>query len=202
VISLYRDGASALHRAPAGAKLLGLAILSLAVSLLPREPLPLALALLGGGAALVVGLYAAAGLAGRVLLRQLWSTRWIVVLMVATQLLFLTPDAAAVNTSRVVVIVVLAGLLTLTTRSEDLLDALQVALRPLARLGVDPRRVGLTLSLAIAMVPVVGAIAGRVREAQRARGVRLGWRAVVPMLVLALRHADDVADALTARGVE
>jgi biotin transport system permease protein len=202
VISLYRDGMSVVHRAPAGAKLLALAALSLAVSLLPREPLPVALALLGGSALLVVGLYAAAGLAGRVLLRQLWTTRWIVVLMVATQLLFLTPAAAAVNTSRVVVIVVLAGLLTLTTRSEDLLDALQRALRPLAGIGVDPRRVGLTLSLAIAMVPVVGAIAARVREAQRARGVRLGWRAVVPMLVLALRHADDVADALTARGVE
>ena len=75
-------------------------------------------------------------------------------------------------------------------------------MRPLARLGFDPRRIGLTLSLTIAMLPVVAGIAARVRDAERARGVRLGPRIVVPVLVLALRHADDVADALTARGVD
>lgn len=202
MISLYRDGASPLHRAPAGAKLVVLALLALTVSLLPRDPLALALALLGVAALLVISGYAAAGLLGGPLARQLWATRWIVLLMVATQLLFLGPAPAVVNSTRVVVILLLAALLTLTTRSEDLLAALQTGMRPLARVGVDPRRVALTLSLAIAMVPVVGAIAARVREAQRARGVRIGLRAVVPMLVLSLRHADDVADAMTARGVD
>ncbi|MFC5501610.1 energy-coupling factor transporter transmembrane component T family protein [Lysinimonas soli] len=202
MISLYRPGRSLLHRAPAGAKLLGLVILGLAVSFIPRDRTALTVVLLAAAALLVVAGYASARLAPGILLRQLWTTRWIVVVMVVTQLIFLTPWDAAVSTVRVVAILLLAALLTLTTRSEDLLDALQTALRPLTRFGVDPRRVGLTLSLTIAMLPVIASIAERVREAQQARGARLGVRAIVPMLVLSLRHADDVADALTARGVE
>ncbi|TPW76256.1 energy-coupling factor transporter transmembrane component T family protein [Schumannella soli] len=202
MISLYRPGTSPLHRAPAGLKLALLALLGVGFSLMPRQPIVLGLSLAAGGLVLVVAFFALAELAGRPLLRQLWSTRWIVVAMVGTQLIFLTPGDAAVNTVRVVAIVLLAGLLSLTTRSSDVLAALETGLGPLRRLGVDPRRVGLTLSLAITMVPVIAALAQRVREAQRARGVRLGFRAVVPLLVLALRHADDVADALSARGVD
>jgi biotin transport system permease protein len=197
VIALYLPGRSPLHRAPAGVKLLGLIALALLISLWPHTGATIAIA-----AALVVALYALALFPPAVLLRQLWLAKWIVVLMVATQLIFLTPWDALVNTVRVVSIVLLAGLLTLTTRSEALLAALEAGLQPLGRLGVDSRRVGLTLSLTISMLPVVADIAHRVRDAQRARGVRLGFRAVVPILVLALRHADDVADALSARGAD
>jgi biotin transport system permease protein len=197
VIALYRPGTSLLHRARAGVKLLGLVVLALLISLWPHTAITVALT-----GALVIGLYALALFPPVVLLRQLWLAKWIIVLMVATQLIFLTPWDAMVNTVRVVAIVLLAGLLTLTTRSEELLSALEAALRPLAFLGVDARRVGLTLSLTLALLPVVADLARRVREAHQARGVRIGYRAVVPILVLALRHADDVADALSARGAD
>jgi biotin transport system permease protein len=197
VIALYLPGTSLLHRARAGVKLLGLVVLALLISLWPHTAITVALT-----GALVIGLYAGALFPPGVLLRQLWLAKWIIVLMVATQLIFLTPWDAMVNTVRVVAIVLLAGLLTLTTRSEELLSALEAALRPLALLGVDARRVGLTLSLTLAMLPVVADLARRVREAQQARRVRIGYRAVVPILVLALRHADDVADALSARGAD
>jgi len=197
VIALYLPGHSILHRTPAGVKLAALLVLALTVSLWPHTAYSLAAV-----GVLVLGLYALALFPPLVLLRQLWLAKWIVVIMVVTQLIFLTPWDALVNTVRVVAIVLLAGLLTLTTRSSDLLEALEAGLRPFARVGVDARRVGLTLSLAISMLPVIAGLAARVRDAQRARGVRLGFRAVVPILVLALRHADDVADALSARGAD
>ena len=197
MIALFLPGHSLLHRAPADAKLAGLILLALLISLWPHTSITIAIAGL-----LVVGLYALALFPPSVLLRQLWLAKWVVVLMVATQLVFLTPWDAVLNTVRVVAIVLLAGLLTLTTRSENLLAVFEKALRPFERLGVDARRVGLTLSLTISMLPVVADIARRVREAQQARGVRIGFRAVVPILVLALRHADDVADALSARGAD
>ena len=202
MISLYLPGHSVLHRAPAGGKLIALVVLALGVSLIPRGHTVATGSLMAVAAGLIPLLFAMAGLRPAVLLAQLWGTRWIVVAIVITQLIFLTPWDALINSVRVVVIVLLASLLTLTTRSTDLLDALQFALRPLAPFGVDPRRVALTLSLTIAMLPVVASIAERVRQAQQARGVRLGPRVIVPMLVLSLRHADNVADALTARGVE
>lgn len=197
MIALYVPGHSVLHRAPAWLKLLALVVFALAISLYPHSLLSAALTFVA-----VAALFAVAGLGVRVYLRQLWLTRWIVLLVAVTQLIFLTPEDAVINTLRVVAIVLLAALLTLTTRSEELLGALESALAPLSRIGVDPRRVSLTLSLTISMIPVVASIAAQVRDAQRARGVRLGFRIVVPILVIALRHADAVADALTARGVE
>lgn len=197
MISLYRPGRSPLHRLPAGAKLIGLAVLALAVSLYPHGALSAGVVL-----ALIPAVYALGGFGPAEWARQAWAVRWIVLFMVVTQLIFLTPLDAFVNTTRVFAVILFAALLTLTTRSTDLLDALQRGLAPLRRFGVDPWRVGLTLSLTIALVPVIADLARRVREAQRARGVRLGVRAVVPLLVLSLRHADDVADALAARGLE
>lgn len=197
MISLYHPGSSPLHRLPAGAKLLGLLVLALALSLYPHG----AVSILVTGA-LVVAAYLIGGFGPRMLARQIWLVKWLVLIMVVTQVILMTPALAGINTARVVSIILFAALVTLTTRSEDLLAALEVALTPLRPLGVDPRRIGLTLSLAISMIPVVAGIAAQVRDAQRARGVRLGYRAIVPLLVLALRHADDVGDALTARGFE
>lgn len=197
MIALYRPGSSFLHRAHAAAKTVGLVLTALGISLAPRTLLVAAIAL-----ALVVIGYIAAGFGPRVLLGQLWLARWVVVVMVATQVLFVPPVETAASTAKVLALVLVAALLTLTTRSEDLLAALERALAPLRRIRIDPARIALVLSLTIALIPVIASFARRIREAQRARGVRLGYRAVVPLLVLSLRHADQVADALSARGVE
>jgi biotin transport system permease protein len=196
VISLHRPGSSLLHRLPAGVKLAVLAVAALLVSLWPHTPLTATLAF-----AAVFGMFLLGGFGPSVWAGQLWGTRWIVVLVAGSQLLFNGPEEALTATVRVVSVVLLAGLLTLTTRSEDLLDALERMLRPLRRIGVDSQRVAFTLSLTIALIPVIAGFARRVREAQQARGVRLGPRAIVPLLVMSLRHADEVADAMTARGV-
>ena len=51
-------------------------------------------------------------------------------------------------------------------------------------------------------MPVLARLAAGVREAQRARGARAGIVTfVVPFLVVSLKHADELGEALTARGV-
>lgn len=196
MIQLYRPGASIVHRASAGCKLAILAAAALALSLIRLDAVSVAVALVVVGA-----LYGIAGLPLRVLVGELWRLRWIIIALVVALVVFVSPAAAWVNTGRVVALLLLASLLTLTTRMSALLDVLRRLLRPFRRLGVDPEVVALTISLTITMIPVVAGFAERVREAGRARGVRLGVRAVVPLLVLALRHADDVGDALAARGI-
>ncbi|WP_110589202.1 energy-coupling factor transporter transmembrane component T family protein [Microbacterium suaedae] len=196
MIPLYRPGRSPLHRLPAGAKLLGLALLAVAVSLFPHTPLSAAVTL-----AATLGLFLLAGLGVGGWLRQLWATKWIIVLLAVTQAVFLGPETALTGTARVVAVLLLAAVVTMTTPTGDMIEVLQRALKPLRPLGVDPWRAAFTLSLTIAVIPVVASLASQVREAQRARGVRLGPRAIVTLLVLALRHADDMGDALTARGV-
>lgn len=197
MIALYVPGRSILHRLPAGAKLAAMIVLVLAVSLYPHDVVSVGAVLLAVAAG-----YAVAGLFPRIMVRQVWMARWIILFLAVSQVLFLTPVEALVNTVRVLAIVLLAALLTLTTRSSDLLDVLVRALGPFRRLGVDPERLALTVSMTISMVPVVTDFARRVREAQHARGARLGFRFVVPLLVMSLRHADEVADALSARGID
>jgi biotin transport system permease protein len=196
MIQLYRPGSGFLHRAPASLKLAALALLALGLSLVPLDAAGTAGVLLG-----VLFLYAAGGLPPRVLIAELWRLRWLAIVLAAALAIFVSPLAAWISTGRVVALLLLASLLTLTTRMSELLDVLQRLLHPLRRWGVDPDAVAMTVSLTITMIPVVAGFAERVREAGRARGVRLGVRTVVPLLVLTLRHADEVGEALAARGV-
>jgi biotin transport system permease protein len=129
--------------------------------------------------------------------------RWLILLLTVTGLLFLPVESALANITRMVLVIVLAGLVTLTTRTSDLLDAFEVALSPLRFLGINPERISLVLALSIRTVPVIAGFAQQLRDAQRSRGGRMRIRAfVVPLLVLSLRHSDDLADALVARGAD
>jgi biotin transport system permease protein len=84
-----------------------------------------------------------------------------------------------------------------------MVDAVVGAVRPLRRVGVDPDRVGLVIALGVRAVPVVVALAGQVRDAQRARGLTSSARAfAVPLIVRSLRHADAMGEALAARGLD
>jgi biotin transport system permease protein len=195
-MNTYRPGRSWLHMLPASVKLAGLAAGMVAV-LLVDSPAGIAAA-----AGVTVLLYLTAGMV-RALPAQAWSLRWLVAGLVALQVLTSGWAAAVVVTGRVVVAVVLAWLITLTTRVVDLLDVLERVLRPLRRLRVDSERVALVLALAIRVVPVVAGLAAEVRDAQRARGLRGSVRAyAVPLVVRTLRHADALGEALVARGLD
>lgn len=196
MISLYRPGTGILHRMPAGAKLAVLAASALVLSLL-RPGIIGTLAVL----VLVSSLYALGGLTLRALGEAWWRLRWLIVVLGGALWLFTSAADAVQSTGRVVALLLLAELVTRTTRMGDLLEVFRALVRPLRRLGADPDAVALTLSLTIAMTPVVAGFATQVRDAQRARGVRLGPRAVLPLLVFTMKHADDVGDAMAARGI-
>ncbi|MEV8251444.1 energy-coupling factor transporter transmembrane protein EcfT [Microbacterium sp. NPDC076768] len=197
MIVLYRQGTGVFHRMSAGVKLATLAITVLAVSLFARDPVSVALVLF-----LVVPLYWVGRLPWQTPFEQVWRLRWLVVVLAGALLIFVSPAAAWTNTGRVVAVLLLASLLTLTTRMSEILSVLSRLLQPLRRIGHSPESVALAVSLAVTMIPVIAGFSDRVRQAQSARGVRLGMKAVVPLLVLALRHADEVGDALAARGLD
>jgi len=191
-----------LERMPAGPELIALMAVVLGVSLLPSTWWAA-----GTSVAVAVAAYAAAqlgdGLLGlRRLADQVRAVRWLMLFTLVSQLVLLGPEPAVANTARVTSAIAVAGLLVLTTSMTELLDSIERGLGPLRRLGVDTERIALLLTVTAGTVPVLGRLAADVREAQRARGARPGIRAfVVPFLVVALKHADQLGDALTARGV-
>ncbi|WP_044495970.1 energy-coupling factor transporter transmembrane component T [Nesterenkonia massiliensis] len=217
MIPLYCPGASLLHRMPAGAKLLLLLAVGIVVSLW-RESLwapALAWGLVLLGYLLVrqraaAGVLEAAGNGLWVLLRQLWRLKWLVVLVAVPQLIFLEPSTAALNTARILAVILLAGLFTLTTRVSDVLELLSRGLLPLeraglGRLGLTAERLSLAMALTMRSVPVVFGFYRETTEARRARGASTSPAAAVsmttPLLVMSLRHAEETAEALAARGV-
>jgi len=193
----YRPGSSALHRASAGAKLVGLAGASGAV-LLASSP-----AVVGAVVVAVAALYALAGVGWRAAWGQVRPLRLVVPVLLAVQWVALGPAPALVLTTRLVALVALAGLVLVTTRTAAVLAAIERGLGPLRHVGVDVGRVALVLALAVRSVPVVTDLAGRVRDACRARGREHDVRAyAVPLVVGALRRADALGDALRARGLD
>jgi biotin transport system permease protein len=197
VIGLYRPGTSAVHRAPPGLKLLLLAA-GAVVLVLARSPL----AVLVGLLVVTLG-YLAAEFAPRELLRQVWPLRWVVLLLVPFQWWTAGWQAAAVVVGTLLTLVAAAGLVTLTTRTLELLDLLERLLQPARRVGIDPERVSLLLALTIRALPVLVATLADVRDARRARGLERSPRALlVPVVLRTMRHADGLGEALVARGVD
>ena len=103
---------------------------------------------------------------------------------------------------RLVLAVALAAIYTLTTPVTATLDAMQALLRPLRR-WVDADRVGLALALTIRCVPLLAELVREVLEARKARGAEGSLLALaVPVIVRALRTAEHLGEALTARGFD
>jgi biotin transport system permease protein len=197
LIGGFLPGTSPLHRAPAGAKLAGLAVFLVVLAALRSR------AVVTGALVVVVGLAVLGRVGVRPLLAQVRPVLWFSLLIAAFQWWAAGPWTAVVVTGSFVLAVAAAGLVTLTTRTQDLLDAVVTALKPLRRLGMDPQRVGLVLTLAVRTVPVMAHLAQQVHQARVARGVSRSPRAlVVPLVIRAVRHADRLGEALAARGVD
>jgi len=155
------------------------------------------------GAVLVVSVAALARLSPRMLLGQLRPVLWFAVFVGVAQVWLAGPREAAVAVGFLLVAVAAAALVTLTTRTQELLDALVTALGPLRRFGVDPDRVALLLALTVRSVAVLADLGREVREARRARGAERSARALaVPLAIRSLRYADRLGEALKARGVD
>lgn len=195
MIPIHVEGSSLVHRMPAGAKLVVMLVTVTAISLTPNGPL------LAAWGILVIAGYAVAGLLRSQLFRQLHLMRWVILITVVGQLLFVGEAAAVLNTVRIVILILVAALVSLTTRVSDMLETVEGFVARFRRFGADHEAVGTVLMVAITSIPVIASHAGRVREAYRAR--RAGTNVIAmtsTMLVLAIKHADQLGDALVARG--
>ncbi|GAC69883.1 energy-coupling factor transporter transmembrane component T family protein [Gordonia soli] len=198
VLAAYQPGRSPLHRLPPGVKLLGLAVGVLVVSLAVRG-----LPTLGLAAAGVVAVYALAGIGPVTALRQLRPLVWILLFVFAFQVVFTDWVRAVVVCGILALSVLLAAVVSLTTRTTDMLDTINRAISPLARLGVRTDLVAIALALTIRAIPLMVEVTRQVDEARRARGLRPGARILVaPIVVAALRTADGFSETLIARGLD
>lgn len=111
---------------------------------------------------------------------------------------------------RIVLLVVASLVVTYTTTSTDLTNALGDFLKPLKRIGVPSDDIAMVFSLALRFIPVTAEEFGRVHDAQWARGASFvegslwerlrAWQTVlIPLFVGLFRRADSLAIAMDAR---
>lgn len=112
---------------------------------------------------------------------------------------------------RLVLIIIFSTLLTLTTAPMELTDGLEYLLRPSKRIGFPAHEIALMLSIALRYVPTLMDEATKIMNAQRARGVDFSEGkfvervqafipVLVPLFVSSFNRADEMANAMEARG--
>lgn len=193
---LYQPGASWLHRRSVAAKFGLFVPLSLGLFAVGAWPV------LAGALALAAVALASTGLSWR---QWMAALRWPLVAIAALGLLngWLVGPAHALTVSlRLATLVLVASAITASTPVSALLAAIERALLPLERRGwLHAQKVAFTLSLTLTLVPVIFEQLRLAREAQVARGAERHVLALLgPVLVRVMKAADELAEAVEARG--
>ena len=186
-----------LHRVPAGFKLAGLALFSLL--LLPVDDWRI----LAGVLAVVLAIYAGFGRAGSARLALLRPLVPLLVIVGSVQTLSSGWHAGAVVSLRLLAMLLLADLVSMTTTMSALMDVLAPVFNLLRPLGVNPRKMALAVALVLRFVPVLLTRWRAREEAWKARTHRrVPVRLVAVFLADILQLADRVAESLDARGFD
>lgn len=96
----------------------------------------------------------------------------------------------------------LANLVTMTTRLDEMIDLMNVILKPLSRIGINLTPLGIAVALVLRTIPQIISIAKNIGLAWRSRSLKTpNWRIIFPMVCLTLDDGEQVAEAIKARRV-
>ncbi|WP_078578493.1 energy-coupling factor transporter transmembrane component T family protein [Salipaludibacillus agaradhaerens] len=112
---------------------------------------------------------------------------------------------------RLLLLIVMTTLLTLSTTPVDLTDGMERLMQPLAKMKIPTHELALMMSIALRFIPTLLEETSKIAKAQMARGANFSqgslWqrlKAIVPILiplfVQAFKRAEDLATAMEARG--
>jgi energy-coupling factor transport system permease protein len=112
---------------------------------------------------------------------------------------------------RLLIIVIMASLITLTTTPVDLTDGLEKLMKPFGKLGVPTHELAFMMAIALRFIPTLLEETAKIIKAQMARGANFThgslWRRIkafvpvlIPLFVQSFKRAEDLAVAMEARG--
>ena len=112
-------------------------------------------------------------------------------------------------TSRIILFIIIANLLTLTTSPLSLTDAIESLLTPFKRMGIPAHEIAMMMSIALRFIPILLDEADRIYKAQISRGAVIEGNLfqklkgiipiILPLFLSAFRKADELALAMDAR---
>lgn len=112
---------------------------------------------------------------------------------------------------RLVLMIMVTTILTATTKPLDMTLGIEDLLNPLRRLGVPSHEIAMMISIALRFIPTLIDETNRIMKAQASRGVDFQEGSlkerimgilslIVPLFVSSFQRAEDLADAMEARG--
>nr|WP_255436307.1 CbiQ family ECF transporter T component [Tessaracoccus sp. MC1756] len=139
-------------------------------------------------------------------LRRIFAFGWYIWfflgLLAMYQVIGLRWEAAFVTAGNMLLAVLAARMLTLTTSTADLLDALSRGLRVLRHVRINPDAVALMVALMVRSIPFLAGSIEDARAAARARGKERNLALLLtPAVVNAVSYAQRTGEALQARGL-
>ena len=194
--SLYLPGHTWLHLVPAGPKLAVLAVASTALMWVHSPSLLLV-------ACVLVCLSArCAGASLRQVWQQLSPLTWMLLVLGGLSLWYQGLLQALEMVLRLFTLVLAALVVSMTTPLTQMMQVVVWLLGPFERLGwVNADKVALGFGLTLRLIPELGVQWQEIREAQLARGLTPSPLTMgVPMLLRTLRRAEEIAEAIDARG--
>ncbi len=111
---------------------------------------------------------------------------------------------------RLILLVLMPTLLTLTSTPTELCDGLESLLAPLKKIHFPVHELALIMSIALRLIPTLIEETDKIMNAQKARGAAFDSRnpfkkikamlpVLIPLFVSSFRRADDLADAMDSR---
>lgn len=113
-------------------------------------------------------------------------------------------------TTRIVLLIIVSSLLTLTTTPTRLTDALEKILNPLNKIKIPVHEIAMMISIALRFIPILVEEADLIMKAQSARCMNLNsgnifkriknmLPIIIPLFVSAIRRANELSLAMEAR---
>ncbi|GAA4903432.1 hypothetical protein GCM10025789_22960 [Tessaracoccus lubricantis] len=196
VLGTFEPGNGWLFRLPVGAKYLILLALAVPPIFIFRWWATLA------GLVLVLVALLASALGLRRIFAFGWYIWFFLGLLAIYQAIGLRWEAAFVTAGNMLLAVLAARMLTLTTSTADLLDALSRGLRVLRYVRINPDAVALMVALMVRSIPFLAGSIEDARAAARARGKERNVALLLtPAVVNAVSYAQRTGEALHARGL-
>ncbi|QFY59269.1 energy-coupling factor transporter transmembrane protein EcfT [Rhizobium grahamii] len=195
--SLFIEGSSLMHRLSARAKLLILAALGVLLFVTTN------IAVLATAVLLTAAVYFTLGLPFKAAFARLKPILLTIVVVALFSLAFNPWHQAVVALLRLTALMLFAAGVTATTTITAFIDEVTALARPLERTGlVRADDIGLAVGLVVRFVPEILSRYQAIREAHAARGLKVRPTTIlVPLLILTLRDADNIAAAIDARGI-
>ncbi|SES70556.1 energy-coupling factor transporter transmembrane component T family protein [Thorsellia anophelis] len=197
IISVYSPGNSFLHQLKPGIKLFMLIAITSGIFIFPSLMISII------SLALSIGLYIGCQLPAIHFTQLVKRSVFFLIVLFILHFFNNTLIVALTICIRLSAVLIFATIFTLTTRISDMIDTVEKALSFIKRFGVNPKKISLSISLAIRFIPLLFEITSRVREAQSVRGAgRNIFAIIIPSLVLMFKTAEELTQALDARGYD